>query len=222
MLAQTAVSTNQLGIHEKLPELVARHKAMPYRKPLHLQSLQAFDRLLKESERRNNPPMILDSCCGAGVSSRKLAYQFPEHLVVGLDHSAHQLFKNTSHIPTPQNLLLLQADCEDMWRLFSGNGLVFDEHYLLYPNPWPRSVQVLRRWHGHPVFPLLPDLSGTLELRSNWKLYLEEFAFAWALLTGVQGLVEEVTTTPEFTLCETRYAKNGQTLYRLRITPCPH
>ncbi len=222
MYASKAVFTNQTGIHERLPELVARHKAVPYRKPLRQHNLSAFDRFLKECEQRSHPPMILDSCCGTGLSSRKLAQQFPDHLIVGLDQSANRLFKDFGNPPAPDNLLLLQANCEDMWRLFSGNGIAFDQHYLLYPNPWPKSVQVQRRWHGHPVFPILPDLSATIELRSNWKLYLEEFAFAWALLTGELSNVFEITESTDFTLFEAKYARSGQALYRLRIEPLRH
>ena len=35
-----------------------------------------------------------------------------------------------------------------------------------------------KRWHCHPSFPLLLSLAGSLELRSNWQVYLQEFQIA--------------------------------------------
>lgn len=36
-----------------------------------------------------------------------------------------------------------------------------------------------RRWHGHPVFPLLVALGGRLVVRTSWDGYLREFRVAY-------------------------------------------
>ena len=60
-------------------------------------------------------PLIIDSCCGTGDSTRNLAGRFPEALVVGVDKSAHRLAR---HQPGDrQNYALVRADVNDFWRL---------------------------------------------------------------------------------------------------------
>ena len=72
----------------------------------------------------------------------------------------------------PRNLILMRADLNDFYRLAADAGWRLARHFILYPNPWPKSVHLKRRWHGAPVFPYMLRLGGVMELRSNWKLYL--------------------------------------------------
>ena len=51
-------------------------------------------------------------------------------------------------------------------------------HYLLYPNPYPKSKQFTKRFHGHPIFPSLLNISKKIILRSNWDIYINEFELA--------------------------------------------
>ena len=146
------------------------------------------------------------------MSSVVLAEKNPDKLVIGIDQSQHRLAKYRPD--TPKNLVLLQVNCEDFWRLCVENAIYFDEHYLLYPNPYPKSVHYKRRWHGHPVFPILPKLSKTLILRSNWRLYLEEFTFAWRIVTGQHCGIDQLTISSPMTLFEKKYAENQQSLYQ--------
>lgn len=75
----------------------------------------------------------------------------------------------------PRNLLLLRADLVDLWILASrDNAWDVREHFILYPNPYPKRSQLRARWHGHPVFPVLLGLGGNITLRSNWEAYLDE------------------------------------------------
>lgn len=105
----------------------------------------------------------------------------------GADPNTHRDFRDTP--PPPTNLLLLRADLVDFWILASrDDAWTVEEHAILYPNPYPKRTQVLRRWHGHPVFPLLLGLGGKITLRSNWKAYLEEVCQAvLAIDAGAQG-----------------------------------
>lgn len=79
----------------------------------------------------------------------------------------------------PGNLLLLRADLVDLWILASReNAWDVREHFILYPNPYPKRSQLRARWHGHSVFPVLLGLGGNITLRSNWEAYLHEVCHA--------------------------------------------
>lgn len=207
------ISSNQSGVHEDLVQVVISHRDSRYQKPFQDHNLKAFDRFVSaiQLERR---PMILDSCCGTGMSSVNIAEDHPEHWVVGLDQSEVRLGKRSE---CPENLLLLRANCEDFWRLCLENQVSFEKHFILYPNPWPKKSHLKRRWHGHPVFDVLPKLSPSVELRSNWKIYLDEFALAWHLITGKTSRVETFTPENYLTLFEKKYHQSEQALYRLLV-----
>ena len=130
--------------------------------------------------------MVLDAGCGTGQGTRRLAARHPEALVVGVDRSAARLARvGAAGAPLLEgNALWLRADLTSFWRLALAARWPVAHHYLLYPNPWPKSAQLGRRWHGHPVFPSLLALGGRLVLRSNWAIYVDEFALAMGLVTG--------------------------------------
>jgi len=86
---------------------------------------------------------------------------------------------------------------------------------MLYPNPWPKSGQLKRRIHGHPAFPLLKRLGGEVEVRSNWKIYIAEFAEAWAALSQ-PGVVSQLKIDAPISLFERKYRDRGQTLWQFR------
>ncbi|MFL0800178.1 MAG: methyltransferase domain-containing protein [Agarilytica sp.] len=207
------VISNQAGVHERLAEYVKKHMASAYRKPYRAHNLDAYATFESALASRSPEALILDSCCGTGMSTRILARRNPNALVVGLDQSAHRLNKHADS--APENCLFLRANCEDVWRLFVDNDIVFDQHFILYPNPWPKSVQFKRRWQGHPVFPVLSRLSKITTLRSNWDMYLDEFSLAWEILTGAESSVEPIFVEEAMTLFEKKYMGSGQALYEL-------
>jgi tRNA G46 methylase TrmB len=93
-------------------------------------------------------------------------------------------------------------------------------HYLLYPNPYPKAAHLKMRWHGHPVFPAILALGGRLEVRSNWWLYVEEFARAVSQVTGRRVEVQEHAVGPQdagLTPFEQKYLASGQSLWRLVV-----
>ena len=153
---------------------------------------------------------MLDSYCGTGYSTARLAERYPDHLVVGVDKSAQRLAR---HVSSGGDYLLLRAECEPFWLQMVAAGLAVEHHYLLYPNPWPKSVQLKRRVHGHPAFPLLLALGGSLELRSNWQLYVEEFGLA-VQLAGGRGWVNQLAQGASLTLFEKKYRNSGHTLWQ--------
>jgi len=162
--------------------------------PLHAPTIDAFkgaEAWLQGLEGR--PPVILDSGCGTGRSTCMLARAHPDAAIIGLDRSEARL--EASAQPLPPNALLVRAECSSFWRLLlqrdvegaGRSGLSaarVRHHFLLYPNPYPKAARLNLRWHGHPALPVLCGLGGTLELRSNWNVYLNEFLGAARSLTG--------------------------------------
>jgi len=215
-----AIVSNQSGPHEDLARRVARALAHPLRKPVAEHTCDAFEAARYWLESRGESPLILDAGCGVGLSTRQLAEAFPDHAVIGVDRSADRLSRD--HGPLPTNALLARADLVDFWRLALADGWQPARHYLLYPNPYPKASLLKMRWQAHPVFPVILALGGSLELRSNWWLYVEEFALAITQATGVS--VEAARYDPDgvyLTPFETKYHQSGQPLWRLAVT-LPH
>lgn len=209
------VTSNQPGPHHDLARRVDRALAHPLRKPIADHTQQAFEQA-NHWYQAFNAPLILDSGCGVGLSTRKLALQFPDRAVMGIDRSADRLERD--HGALPDNALLVRADLVDFWRLAAQAHWAPEHHYLLYPNPYPKAAHLKMRWHGHPVFPTLLALGGHLELRSNWQLYVEEFALAVTQATGRQADIGVWAPNGEYlTPFEAKYDQSGQTLWRLQV-----
>ncbi len=217
------VSSAQTAVHVRLAEVVATHAGTRFLKPVMPYNRDAFERSMAAWQQAGKPPLILDAGCGVGMSTRHLATQFPDHFVIGVDQSAHRLSRNTAwHAPLPSNFQCMRADLVDYWRLMLEAGVHPERHYILYPNPWPKIGQLGRRWHGHPVFPAIVALGGILECRSNWRLYVEEFAAALAQLIGRQVPCEEYAAHIPVTPFEQKYMASGHALWRCRTNLAAH
>ncbi|MCH8542985.1 MAG: SAM-dependent methyltransferase [Alcanivorax sp.] len=218
------VISNQPGIHQDLTRTVQRHLTRAWQAPVAEHTRNAFAeaaawRAAQGKREGGDVPLILDSGCGTARSSRWLAAQHPDALVIALDQSAHRLARGREAGPLPSNLLLLRAECADFWRLAEEAGWRLAAHYLLYPNPWPKAAHLKRRWHGHPVFPSLLNLGGTLEVRSNWPIYLQEMQAALAQASVPATLdalpADAIEAITDF---ELKYRDSGHALWRL----CAH
>lgn len=206
------IETNQTGPHERLEEVVRKHLAHAFKRPIADHTRAAFNKVqaqLAEVMR----PLIFDSCCGVGDSSRALAREFPGHWILGVDKSDHRLSKERP-ADDPENLILLRADLNDFYRLATEADWRPERHYILYPNPWPKAAHLGRRWHGAPVFPDILKLGGRLELRSNWRLYLEEFQIALAIAER-EGVLNSFEPQGFLTPFEKKYHESGQPLWQL-------
>ncbi|WP_417464936.1 tRNA (guanine(46)-N(7))-methyltransferase TrmB [Kordiimonas sp.] len=206
------IFSNQTGVHENLEKTVLRHLESSFLKPINDHTRLAFDEVSSQIAKVNKP-IVLDACCGVGDSSRALARQFPDHWVVGVDKSASRLSRERDEKP-PENLILVRADLNDFYRLAAEVCWQPSHHFVLYPNPWPKAEHLKRRWHGAPVFPYMLKLGGRLELRSNWRLYLEEFRQA-LVLAGHAGELEAYDARVPITPFEAKYKESGQALWRL-------
>jgi len=179
-------------------------------------SVAAFELLLAELAQRPRP-LVLDSFCGTGHSTAALAGRHPGHLVVGIDKSSARLERHPA--TSPDNYLLLRADCEALWQLLGREQIGVDHHYMLYPNPWPKAKHLQRRVHGSAGFYWLVQLAanaavgeGRIELRSNWQTYVEEFGIAMHL-AGCRGIVTRVQPEPPLSLFEHKYRDSGHELW---------
>ncbi|MGF1527162.1 MAG: tRNA (guanine(46)-N(7))-methyltransferase TrmB [Candidatus Competibacterales bacterium] len=209
-MASPQVVSNQQDLHPRLTQVVSCHLNSAYQRPYGAFSRRAFA-ILVHWRSRWPGPLVVDAGCGVGYSTRLLAERHSEALVVGIDKSAQRLAKAP---PLPANGRLLRGDLVDLWRLMAAAGWRLSHHYLWYPNPWPKACHLRRRWHGSPAFAALLALGGQLEVRSNWRIYLDEFAAALTLgHCGAKVRPFEPGDAP-VTPFEGKYARSGHRLWR--------
>ncbi len=195
-----------------------RHRATAFRRPVPPHGAAAFEAIRTDITRAARP-VILDTGCGVGMSSARIAEAYPDHLIIGLDKSAHRLAKAKA-LWTRPNTVFHRIDLMDFYPLAAQAGMRVAKQMLLYPNPWPKAAHLARRWHGSPIFPLLADLGGDLELRTNWPLYGEEFTTALTLCGHTPSLEGFTLTDPAEALTpfERKYAESGHSLVRVTCT----
>jgi len=220
-----AIITNQTGIHEKLEVIVEKHFSHPFQKPYQSHTKQAFNEVNEHVQAfladKPDGEIILDSCCGVGQSTRLLAQRNPEALVIGVDKSSNRIERNVEGFDSAngyhaENFHLVRADLNDFYRLVKTANWPVKQHYILYPNPWPKSKHVQRRWHGSAVFPTLITIGKHIILRSNWRLYLEEFQLA-ADIAGLSGNITPVNDDEALTPFEAKYKASGQQCWQLVV-----
>ena len=221
-----AIISNQDGIHEKLDEVVKKHLTHAFQKPFQQHTEQAFVQMdaLVQAFLVTNPKgeIILDACCGVGQSTRILAQQNPQALVIGVDKSDHRINRNVEGFTVDDdfnadNFHLVRADLNDFYRLVKAANWPVTKHYILYPNPWPKSKHLQRRWHGSAVFPQMTSIGQQLILRSNWRIYLEEFQQA-AKLVDLHGDIDTlpvVDSSLALTPFEAKFQGSGQICWQL-------
>lgn len=208
------IESAQTGPHEKLAEIVLRHRDHAFRKPYSPASQRAYDEVMAHWDR--HAPILLDAGCGVGWSTLTLAQRNPQHFVIGVDQSEDRLARGKPE-DAPPNAHFARADLVDFWRLLHADDIRLDQHWLLYPNPWPKIGHLARRWHGSAVFPTVIALGGRLECRSNWRIYLEEMSQAIGMLTQHAPEIVPLQIDDPLTPFERKYHDSGQTLYALSL-----
>ena len=217
------IASNQEGIHEDLEKIVRRHLDHEFKKPVAEHNAKAYAKAIAQV---NRAALIFDSGCGNGNSTLALAKQFPEAYIIGIDKSACRIGKQaTTSISASDTMLIcgnnyciVRADLLDFWRLASNDNIKLLRHFILYPNPWPKKHHFQRRWHGSPVYRQILSLGGALELRSNWPIYLQEFAAALAL-SGYHCEPHKLDIDPARPISdfESKYHDSGHTLWQLKV-----
>ena len=207
------ISTNQVGIHQNLHKVVARQLANTSQKPLSAHTEQAY-------QEANNwlgdwqGELILDSCCGVGESTVNIAQAHPNARVIGIDKSALRTDKHQAYASSLQNYIVLRADLNDFLRLLVLHNRKLTKHYLLYPNPYPKSAHLQRRWYATSALKDMLSLGGTLEVRSNWQLYIQEFSAALAI-ANVNSHLSLFENDHPITPFERKYWQSGQSSWQL-------
>jgi tRNA G46 methylase TrmB len=163
--------------------------------------------------------IVLDSGCGNGDSTRLIGACYPDCLVIGVDKSVARLQKVTAGLfPHREgNVVWLRAELASFWQLAFQAGWKLHRHFLLYPNPWPKPGQLMRRWHGHPVFPTLLRLGGCLEMRCNWEIYAREFGAAVKIASGYEPQITRLTDSAVTTPFERKYRNSGHSLFSVQV-----
>ena len=208
------VRSSQAGIHPRLDDLLDRYRTAPWANPLHPPTVEAFNALVSVLG-KGHGPLILDSGCGTAESTQLLAEQYPDHVVIGVDKSTERLSRSgEGRFPRVQgNAIWVRAELASFWRLALREGWRLDYHFLLYPNPWPKPGQLQRRWHAHPVFADMLRLGGRVELRTNWRIYAEEFAFAVNRVCGTDLAPGALPGAEPLTPFERKYRASGHELH---------
>ncbi|HEX6834785.1 MAG TPA: methyltransferase domain-containing protein [Rudaea sp.] len=207
------IESTQAAPHPRLRDIVERHLRQTYRRVPSDAGRRAFDAV---ATRLAGIPFVLDAGCGTGASTFALARQFPDRVVLGIDKSEARLAAGrriAQRNATTDNAILLHCELVDFWQLAAEAGLVCERVFLLYPNPWPKAVHVMRRWHAHPVLPALLALRGAIELRTNWAIYAQEFAQAMRI-AGWSAHVELFKADVLLTPFERKYAASGHAFWR--------
>ena len=214
------VTSSQTGVHPHLEQLVQRHLQTPWEQPLHRPTVDAYQQLKETGVLASDRPLMLDSGCGTGKSTKNLAHLYPKHLVLGVDRSQARLARGENCRPVDAigNCILVRAELATFWRLLADDGQSPENHFIFYPNPWPKPGHLSRRWHGHPVFPELLSLGGEIELRCNWEIYALEFALAVGIATGKTLDVARIQPDHGVSLFEEKYLERGHPLFSVSVS----
>ena len=245
-----SVKSNQDDIYKNLEAVVRKYAATTFLRPVADHTREAFERACdfvkhfygvdcfdSNLESRNDVfSLVLDSGCGTGESTIHLARKFPNVPVIGIDKSvvritkagnSHQLDLSTGNsCEVPPNVFWIRAELLDFWRLalekVKGGAWRIMHHALYYPNPWPKESEATRRFHLHPIFPTLLQLSPVTELRTNWEIYAREFAEAVciagdALSIKLSAQCECFCPDVPETAFERKYKNADQELFRVLV-----
>lgn len=220
------ITSPQQGVHDNLEKVVRKHLATKSQKPIAEHNQTAFDEAYHYWQQRGKPPVLLDSCCGTGESSRYLAATHPNHLVIGLDQSCKRL-QNSANTHLPENCLLLQCECSDFWQLAEQKQWCFEKHTIFYPNPYPKTQHLQRRWHGHSALSSLLRISQYIELRTNWKIYAEEFQQTLAIAKSMGFAINNIErqqyfTDEPITAFERKYQLSSHQLWQVTASLSPN
>ncbi len=212
------VTTNQNGIHDDL-KLIVSKQSLIYQRPIADFSIEIFNDI---QEITKGKKIIFDFGCGVGESTYKLALRNPEYFVVGIDKSISRLDrKNRFKQEIVENMLLVRGELLDLiyliYKAYKSQDMQIHVLYFFYPNPWPKKIHVKRRFHGNPIAPFIYSIDVPIILRSNWKLYLEEFSFVSALYKRQSQKIKTLEVIDALTPFERKYTDSAQEVYELTV-----
>lgn len=208
------IVSSQTAPHNNLEKTVRRYMSSHFQDTIPQYAQDAFEQANRFVE-RSQRDVILDNGCGTGESTYHLAKLFPDQTVIGIDKSGDRLGRSHSHGKPPENLLFLHCDCIPFWQLTKSANWEIKHQYFFYPNPWPKPGHLQRRWHAHPVFPVIMSLGKVITMRTNWKIYAQEFQMALNI-HGVDRIsLQELTIENAMTPFERKYSQSGHQLFEV-------
>lgn len=212
------VTTDQEGIHRDLDKIVSKHK-FTYQRPIADFSVETFKKIMSVVKYQE---VVFDFGCGIGESSYKLAKIYPNKFIVGIDKSVSRLNrKNDFKEEKLGNMALFRGELLDLifliYNAYKADKINIHSLYFLYPNPWPKKIHVKRRFHGNPIAPFIFGMDVPIILRSNWKLYLKEFAFVSNLYKRKSEEIQAIEVHLPLTPFERKYIESSQRIYELRV-----
>lgn len=214
----SSFKTTQSTVANSLVNTVLRHAKTPYLRPIPKHQQEALS-LLLSFVKQEDRPIVIDSCCGTGLSTALLAERFPDHFVVGIDKSIARLSRSPAL--SSSNYILIRGDVIDLWRLLSQENLPITHHFLFFPNPWPKATQLKRRFHAHPVFSTMAKLAPYFEMRTNWDIYALECQEALGTL-GLKASLEIKKDQSYISLFEKKYQAASCSIYVVKLDQTNH
>ena len=209
----TPVSSSQHSPHKNLQRNITRNLRSVYQNSIPKHAQDEFNRFASLCDQQTT--IILDSGCGTGESTAGLAAANPHCVVVGVDKSACRMRKCYPRSANLANLVFVRSDLIHFWRLLQQANYSLYKHYIYYPNPWPKPGHLQRRWHAHPVFPAVIELGGVLVMRTNWRIYAQEFAQALRVCTNTPVAITQLQIRHAISAFERKYAGSGHALYEV-------
>lgn len=214
------VTSDQKGPHEDLIKIISRYSVDNYQRPIPDFSKKLMDNITPILDK--NKKIILDTGCGTGESSYNLAIANPDCYVIGIDKSFSRIERNNQFKVDNKisNYQIFRGELLDIWPMLyeyaQSNPNKIVKQCLFYPNPWPKKKALKRRWQASPVIPFICQISSEIEVRSNWKIYIEEMQIALEYFTKNKFIIEKFIPEKPMTLFEKKYHLSGQDLYSLK------
>ncbi|MDC3067444.1 methyltransferase domain-containing protein [Pseudomonadota bacterium] len=202
------VFSNQLKKNTKLLYCLEKNCQNDFTPSINKSTFEIYEQIKDCNDQK--VPIILDNGCGTGSSSLWLAAQNPNAVVFGIDRSV-----NFIKINKYENVVFAQVEISQLWRLLWEKKVQISKAFLFYPNPWPKSKHLTRRWHAHPAFKYLTDITNSLELRTNWELYALEAQASLEFMTDNRTSLSKFKPNHSISLHEDKYMKSGHDLFKL-------
>ena len=182
----------------------------PNRTPLNYSVLENFEKF------------ALEIGCGTGLHSINFAKKNPHTFIIAIEKTVERFGKFTKQnkLNCLTNILPVHAHAVS-WVAHNFRQPLFDDIFILYPNPNPKPGDLNKRWYAMSFFDHLLNITlpgGRVIIRTNEKFYAEEaahfFEYEWNLDCKTQP-VKLTNIEDAKTLFEKKYLERGQTCYEI-------
>lgn len=210
-----AIHSSQTEPLYKALDQLQCYQDKPYQRKPSTTQQSAFATLAK---RVDGKKWLVDWGCGKGHSTHYLATKHPDLLCIGIDKSIHRLASTRQW--SLKNLHFIQGNIIDMILLLHKHSLALPQkQFFFYPNPWPKLKHAKRRFHFHPIFPLLLKTAPAAQMRTNWSIYAEEWALACQHLRPDLNATQTVLEPNDSPISafERKYFEHGSTCYQVLV-----